>query len=149
MRLNHGRARRLLVFAAGALTLATVTGVSAVFAGNPTKPSPPAAAETTAPDVGSGLQMLVNEERIDQRQADILRQDVDRGSIDLKALVDSGVLSVDQMMAVGKVLVASGVLSADQLQAVRTRFDTDGGSKRAPDPAKSGAAQPEGASATK
>jgi hypothetical protein len=113
---DPGRVRRLLVLAAAAVALVAVSGGSVVLAGNNgTKPSSSNLAATTAPATATtapatgqsnpfdaAVQALVEDGTINQAQADVLRQQIDAGTIEP--------------------LVESGVLTAAQLQAVETRL---------------------------
>jgi hypothetical protein len=108
------RGRRLLGLGAAALALLAVGGGSVAFAGNHgTTPSSSDAAATaapvaasTAPGAGQGdafdaaVRALVEDGTINQQQADVLRRQIDAGSIDEQELVDNGTLSAAQMQAV-------------------------------------------------
>jgi hypothetical protein len=108
------RVRRLLVLAAAAVTLVAVASGGVALAGNTgTKPSSSDLAATSAPVAATmapaadqsnpfdtAIQALVEDGTINQQQADVLRQQIDAGSIDEQELVDSGTLTAAQMQAV-------------------------------------------------
>jgi hypothetical protein len=107
---DPGRVRRLFVLGAGAVALLAIVSGSVALAGNgQSAPPTPVVAETTAPAAGqtdvkdaadAAVQALVEDGTISQEQADVLRQQIDAGSIDEQRLVDSGVLTAAQMEAV-------------------------------------------------
>jgi hypothetical protein len=87
--------------------LVAVSSGTVALAGNSgAKPSSSDVAATTAPAAGqtnpfdAAIQALVEEGTIDQAQADVLRRQIDAGSIDEQELIDSGVLTPAQMQGV-------------------------------------------------
>ena len=111
---DPGRLRRRLVLAAAAVALVAVSGGSVVLAGNSgTMPSSSDVAATTSPVTATtapatdqsnpfdaAVQALIEDGTINQHQADVLRRQIDAGTIDPLELVDSGVLTAAQMQAV-------------------------------------------------
>jgi hypothetical protein len=109
--------RRGLAMAAVALATAigSVTGVSYAQDGKPAARVSAGAAQknpsaTTPADNGimvgvhRALQRLVAQGTIDQQQADAVEQDAAAGSIDPRALVQSGLVDEAQMEAIGNSL---------------------------------------------
>jgi hypothetical protein len=70
---------------------------------SPTSKEPPMTGASSATGTGpfdAAVQALVDDGTINQRQAGILRQQIDAGSVDLEGLVQSGVLTSMQMQVV-------------------------------------------------
>jgi hypothetical protein len=166
------RRRLFLAVAAVAVALVAVTSGTAALAGNPvTKPSASDAAATTAPVRGesdpfvAAVQALVGDGTINQAQADVLRQQIDAGSIDEQQLIDSGVVTAAQMQAVQARLsavkqslaagAASQVPSREKAQPTDSSADSDGAKRAekeaaaAAEAATHGKAQPTGSPAIK
>jgi hypothetical protein len=104
---DPGRVRRLLLLATVAVALVAVVSGSVVLArAAETKVSSRPVAATSSPTVGQGnpfeaaLQALVDGGVINQHEADVLRHDIDAGSIDPQRLIEGGVLTAAQMEVV-------------------------------------------------
>ena len=101
-------ARTTLAIIASAVAASTLSLAAVSYAGNGGAATNPAAKSSSAgsilPGVRGVLKTLVGQGRITQAQADAVQRQADTGTIDPKALVQSGVISDAQMH-----LVANGI----------------------------------------